>query len=64
MSFLTDRELNISLAFVRQSYFVVPRDIRLNSTHYFIRKTPNKRNIQQIGFNDLSDIDFKDYKSL
>ena len=64
MSFLTGRELNISLAFVRQSYFVVPRDIRLNSTHYFIRKTPNKRNIQQIGFNDLSDIDFKDYKSL
>ena len=64
MSFLTGRELNISLAFVRQSYFVVPRDIRLNSTHCFIRKTPNKRNIQQIGFNDLSDIDFKDYKSL
>ena len=64
MSFLTGRELNISLAFVRQSYFVVPRDIRLNSTHYFIRKTPNKRNIQQIGFNHLSDIDFKDYTSL
>ena len=64
MSFLTGRELNISLAFVRQSYFVVPRDIRLNFTHYFIRKTPNKRNIQQIGFNHLSDIDFKDYKSL
>ena len=64
MSFLTGRELNISLAFVRQSYFVVPRDIRLNSTHYFIRKTPNKRNIQQIGLNHLSDIDFKDCKSL
>ena len=34
--FIRDRKLNISLVFITQSYFAVPKDIRLNSTHYFI----------------------------
>ena len=37
------RKLNISLVFITQSYFKVPKDVRLNSTHYFIMKIPNKR---------------------
>ena len=36
--FITSRKLNISLVFITQSYFVVPRNIRSNSTHYFILK--------------------------
>ena len=39
------RKLSISLLFITQSYFKVPRDVRLNTTHFFIMKTPNKREI-------------------
>ena len=41
------RKLNISLAFITQSYFALPNDIRLNSTQHFIMKIPNKRELQQ-----------------
>ena len=58
------RKLNISLVFITQSYFAEPKNIRLNFTHYFIMKIPNKRELQQIAYNHSSDIDFKDYKSL
>ena len=37
------RKLNISLVFITQSYFSVPKDVRLNSTHYLIMKINNKR---------------------
>ena len=48
-----------------QSYFAVPKNIGPNSTHYFIMKIPNKRELQQIAFNHLSDIDSRDFmKSL
>ena len=49
--FIRGRKLNISLVFITKSYFPVPKDIRLNSTHYLIMKTPNKRELQQISFN-------------
>ena len=39
--FIRGRKLNISV-FITQSYFAVPKNIRLNSTHYFIMKIPNK----------------------
>ena len=42
------RKLNISLVFITESYFAVPKNIRLNSTHYFIMKIPNKQEFQQI----------------
>ena len=48
------RILNISLVFITQSYFALPKHIRLNSTHYFIVKIPNKRELQQISFNHSS----------
>ena len=38
-----DRKLNIFLVFITQSYFAVPKNIRLNFTHNFIMKSPNKR---------------------
>ena len=51
--FNRDRKLNISLVFITQFYFAVPKNIRLNSAHYFIMKIPNK-------INHSSGIDFKD----
>ena len=41
--FIRGEKLNISLLFITQSYFVVPKNIRLNSTYYFVMKIPNKR---------------------
>ena len=41
--FLRGRKLTISLVFISQTYFKVPKTIRLNATHYFIIKIPNKR---------------------
>ena len=41
--FIRGRKLNISLVFIKQSYFAVPKNIRLNSKHYFILKILNKR---------------------
>ena len=62
--FIRGRKLNTSLAFVTQSYFAVPKNIRLNSTLYFVMKIPNKRELQQISFNHSSDIDFQDFMNL
>ena len=59
--FIRGRKLNISIAFTTQSYFKVLKDVRLNSTHFFILKIPNKRELQQIALNHSSDIDFKDF---
>ena len=49
--FIRSRKLNISLAFITQSYFKVSKDVRLNSSHFFIAKIPNKRQLQQIAIN-------------
>ena len=49
--FIRDRKLNISIVFITQSYFKVPKDVRLNSTYFFIMKIPNKRELQQIALN-------------
>ena len=54
----------ISLDFITQPYFSVPKNIRLNSTHYFITKIPNKQELPQILYNHSSDIEFKDFISL
>ena len=62
--FIIGRKLNISIVFIIQSYFKVPKDVRLNSTHFFIMKIPNKRELQQIALNHSSDIDFKDFMNI
>ena len=59
--FIRGRKLNISLFFYYPSYFKVPKDVRLNTTHFLISKIPNKRELQQIAINHSSDIDFKDF---
>ena len=55
------RKLNTYIAFIIQSYFKVPKDVRFNSTHFFMKKIPNKSELQQIALNRSSDIDFKDF---
>ena len=59
--FIRGRKLNISLVFITQSYFKVPKDVRLNTTHFFIMKIPNKRKLQQIAINHSLDINTKDF---
>ena len=62
--FIRGRKLNISLVFITQSYFKVPKDVRLNTTHFFIMKIPNKRELQQIAINHSSDINTKDFANI
>ena len=58
------RKLNISIVFITESYFKVPKDVRLNSTHFFVMKIPNKRELQEIALNHSLDIDFKDFMKI
>ena len=55
------RKLNILLVFITQSYFSVPKDVRLNSTHYLIMKISNKKGLQNIAINHSADIDYNDF---
>ena len=59
--FIRCRKLNISLVFITQSYFSVPKDVRLNSTHYLIMKINNKRELQNIAINHSANIDYNDF---
>ena len=49
--FIRCRKLNISLVFIPQSYFLVPKEVRLNCTHYLMMKIHNKRELQHIAIN-------------
>ena len=64
--FIRGRKLSISVVFITQSYFKVPKDVTPNftHTHIFIMKIRNKRDLQQIGLNYSSDIDFKDFMKI
>ena len=62
--FIRGRKLNISLVFITQSYLKVPKDVRLNTSHVFIAKIPNKRKLQEIAINHSSDISAKDFTNI
>ena len=62
--FIRGRKLNIYLVFITQSYFMVPKDVRLNTSHFFITKIPNKRELQQIAINHSSGINTKDFANI
>ena len=49
--FVRGRKLNTFLVFITQSYFKVPKDVRLNTTYFFVTKILNKRELQQIAIN-------------
>ena len=42
----------------------MPKDVRLNSTHFLIMKIPNKRELQQTALTHSSDIDFKGFMKI
>ena len=56
--FIRERKLKVSIVY---TYFKVPKDVRLNSTHYCITKIPNARELQQIALNQSSDFNSKDF---
>ena len=60
--FITSRKLNISLVFI--TYFKVPKDVRLNTTHFFIVKVSNKRGLQQTAINHSSGVSTKDFANI
>ena len=62
--FIGAKKLSLSLVFITKSYFVFPKNIRLNSTHYFVMRISNKREFQKIAFSHSSDIDFQDIMKL
>ena len=62
--FIRGRKLNIFLVFITQSYFQVPKDVRLNTSHFFIAKIPNKKELQQTAINHSSDISAKDFANI
>ena len=62
--FIRERKVNISTVFISKSYFTVPKDVRLISTHFFITKIPNKLELQQIAFDHSSDIAFNDFMNI
>ena len=59
--FIRSRKLNISLVFITQSYFKVPKDVRLNTTNFFITEISKKRELQQIALSHSSDISIKGF---
>ena len=58
---IRSRKLNISLVFITQSYFSVPKEVRLNPIHYLIIKIHSRREVQQISFDHSADIEYKDF---
>ena len=59
--FIRCRKLNISLVFVTQSYFSVPKDVRLSSTYYLVLKVNNKRESQNHAVNHSVDTGYNDF---
>ena len=59
--FIRCKKLNISLVFIIQSYFSVPKDVRLNLTHYFIIKINNRIEFKNITTDHSADIDCQDF---
>ena len=59
--FIRCRKRNISLVFITQSYFSVPKDVRINSTHYLIMKINNRKESQKIAIDHSADIDYQDF---
>ena len=53
-------KLNISLVFITQTYFSVPKDVRLNSTYYLIMEINNRTELENIAINHSADINYKD----
>ena len=56
--FIRGRKLNILLVFISKSYSQVSKNVRINTTYFFIMKIPERRELQEIATTYLYDIDF------
>ena len=62
--FIRCRKLNISLVFITQSNFSIPKDVKLNSTHYLIMKINSRKELQNLAITHSADIDYKDFMKI
>ena len=62
--FIRCRKLNISLVFITQSYFSVPKEVRLNATYYFFTKINNRKELKNIATDHSADIYYQDFKKI
>ena len=62
--FIRCRKLNIPLAFITQSHFFIPKDVKLNSTHYLIMKINSKIELKNIGIDHSADIDYNNFMKI
>ena len=62
--FIRCKKLNISFVFITESYFPVPKDVRLNSTQYLIMKINNRKELQNIAINHSVDVDYKNFMKI
>ena len=59
--FLRRKKLNISIVFITQSYFSVPKYVRLNSTHHLIMKINNRKELQNTAMRHSANIGYNDF---
>ena len=57
------RKLNVSIVVITKSYFSVPKEVRLNSTHHLTMKM-HRKELQNIASNYSADIDYKDFMEI
>ena len=62
--FTRGRKINISLVLIPQSFFKIPKNVRQNTSQFFIAKISNKRELQQIAINHSSDISTNDFANI
>ena len=62
--FTRGRKINISLVLIPQSFFKVPKNVRQNTSQFFIAKISNKRELQQIAINHSSDFSTNDFANI
>ena len=62
--FIRGRKLNIFLVFITRSYFKVPKDVRMNTTRFFIAKIPIKRELRETAIDHSSDVSIKDFNNI
>ena len=62
--FYRARKINVSIVFITQSYFRALKDARLNSMHYILMKTGNKRELKRIAEEKSGHLDYKDFLNI
>ena len=61
---MQEAKLKMLLVFITQSYFFVPKVVRLNLTHYFNMKINNRRELENIAITHYADMDYKGFMKI